>query len=521
MTLVTALTRMGPALHRLTVTVVMAANRGTPTMQDIGQTTGAPGTTASKLPLCVDFDKTLSRTDSLCELFVAALKSQPITLLSILPLALRSRAAFKRALWSLASTTVNVSSFPREARVVALVEQARREGRWVELVSSSDAEMLRSDPSLVATFDEILGSNGATNLNGSAKAALLQARHPLGFEYVGNGLADGPVFAVAAKGYGVGLSATTERVLSTQGGKVERLVPRSAQLGAFVRSLRLHQWFKNVLIFVPVGLGLASLSALQISRSIVGFVLLGVMASATYFVNDLFDLPSDRQHPRKSRRPLASGDLHVMWALIAAPAMIAFTILSGALLEPSFGGVLALYLVTTLAYSFALKQTPVIDAMVIGLLFTLRVVAGMTLGTQPSSQWLLVFSVFFFTGLALMKRDAEIALRATFQQRDLQGRGYNVGDRAFVQITGIATSVASLVILALFIVATFEDGRQYSAPYFLWAAHFLLAYWMLRLWFASFRGTMNDDPIEFAIKDPVSLAIFLGIGAVCVLAQLL
>lgn len=480
--------------------------------------TPASGQT-SRLPLCVDFDGSLVKTDAIYECFLAAMKSRPLAVLQILPLIFRSKAAFKAALWHLASPAMEVGAFPREPRVVDLIAEARRDGRRVELVSASHQELLQSDPALVAMFDDIIGSDGTTNVKGPTKAALLTARHPGGFEYVGDSSADIPVFAAAVKGYGVRLSAATRRKLEADGTAIEHLIQPARPVAALMRSFRLHQWFKNILIFVPLGLALGTLSVAEILRVVAGFILLGCLASATYLVNDLFDLSSDRRHPRKSSRPLASGALPVAWAVVTAPLIIALTLLCGYLLEPAFGAVLALYLVMTLAYSFRLKQTPVIDVMLIGLLFTLRVVAGMSLGTAPASQWLLIFSVFFFTGLALMKRDTEIAVLAASQRHSLSGRGYTVADRPFVQMVGIATSIASLVIFALFIAAIFDDSRQYSAPYFLWAAYFLLAYWMLRLWFMSFRGHMHDDPIVFAIKDPKSLMIFLAIGLVCFLSQ--
>lgn len=471
-------------------------------------------------PLCVDFDGTLVRVDSLYECFIAAIKARPLQLLRILPLALQSRAMFKAALWRLASKSVDVGSFPREPKVVDLIQQARAEGRKVELVSAADSELLRSDPALTEMFDDIIGSDGTHNLKGPNKAAFLQQRHPAGFDYVGDSSADVPVFEAARKGYGVNLSRETLHLLASRGKAITELVGARHPLPALLKSLRLHQWFKNILIFVPMGLALESLSASGIARVLIGFVLLGLLASATYLINDLFDLASDRRHPRKSARPLASGALPMLWALVIAPSMILFALIAGWLLDSKFGVVLAVYLILTLAYSFRLKRAAIIDVLIIGLLFTLRVVAGMTLGTEPSSQWLLIFSVFFFTGLALMKRDAEIATLTGSEQQDLKGRGYTIADRPFVQIVGVSTSIASLVVFAVFIAAIFENSRQYSSPTFLWAAYFLLAYWMLRLWLMSFRGHMHDDPIVFAIKERKSLAIFIAIGLVCALSQI-
>lgn len=493
-------------------------------MQDQRQASQFPSepvvASAEKLPLCVDFDGTLIRTDSLYECFVVAARLYPLQLLVLLPLMFRSRAGFKAALWRLVAKDVSVSLFPREPAVVELVERAKAEGRQVDLVSAADGHLLRSDPSLVAMFDNVVGSDGAHNLKGPAKAQALAERHPDGFAYVGDSSADIPVFAAAKRGYGVRLSSQAESAIRSEGHPVERLIPRESRVPALLRAMRLHQWFKNILIFVPAGLALDALYPAEVARVAFGFVLLGVLASATYIINDLFDLNSDRAHPRKSKRPLASGVLPLPWAVISAPLMIVAALVLAFFIEPRFGGVLLAYLVTTLAYSFRLKQTPVVDVLVIGFLFALRVVAGMTLVSQHASQWLLIFSVFFFTGLAFMKRDAEIATLIERSQHALKGRGYTVQDRPFVQIAGISTSIASLVIFSLFIVAVFEGGSQYSSPYFLWVAYFVLAYWMLRLWFMTARGHMHDDPIVYAIKDRKSLFLFLVIGLFAALAQI-
>ena len=151
--------------------------------------------------------------------------------------------------------------------------------------------------------------------------------------------------------------------------------------------------------------------------------------SGTYLVNDLFDVEADRRHPRKRTRTIASGDLPIATAASVSGVLIVAALVAAALLRHAFAAALASYLVITLAYSFRLKRMAMVDVLVIAMLFTLRILAGMLLVSEKPSHWLLMFSIFFFLSLAFMKREVEFRVMSQAGRSSLSGRGYDLDDR--------------------------------------------------------------------------------------------
>jgi 4-hydroxybenzoate polyprenyltransferase len=231
-------------------------------------------------------------------------------------------------------------------------------------------------------------------------------------------------------------------------------------------------------------------------------------------VNDIFDLQADRAHATKRNRPLAAGTLPMAWAGVLVPLMLAvgFGLTSAASLGASV--VLAAYLALTLAYSFRLKRVPLLDTAVIGMLFTLRIVLGGAAADLQPSPWLLAFSVMLFFSLAMAKRQAEIAKKLLLSGSEkIAGRGYEAGDVILTLVYGVTSGVASLVILMLYTTNGVAAGL-YRHPSWLWVVPLLIYLWQMRVWLFAHRGTLEDDPIVFALKDKISLAL----GAGCAVA---
>ncbi len=289
-----------------------------------------------------------------------------------------------------------------------------------------------------------------------------------------------------------------------------------------LRGMRLHQWTKNLLMFVPLMLALEHCTFQTAADFTLGFMLFGLLVSGTYLVNDLVDLEADRRHPIKASRPFASGALPVSFGGAAALVFIIVGICGGFLLNSYFGTVCLAYLGITLAYSCRLKRMPLIDVLTIALLFTMRIVAGAALMDGATSHWLLNFSGFFFASLAFIKRDIELVTVANEGRRKPAGRNYRISDRPILMAFGVGLGVASVVVLALFIAAVLEARHtQYSRPQLLWLAHALITYWMLRLWLKCHRGQIADDPVVYAMRDPASIAVIMLLGTTAVLAQIL
>ena len=290
---------------------------------------------------------------------------------------------------------------------------------------------------------------------------------------------------------------------------------------ALLKSLRLHQWLKNLLVFVPLALIFSHAGNALVTKFVAAFLLLGLLTSGTYLLNDIFDVEADRRHPRKRLRPIARAELPISVAAIASLVLIVSALAGAAYLNLDFAATLSAYLVSTLSYSLFFKRIPLVDVLVIAGLFTLRIVAGMTLVDAPPSEWLLMFASFFFFSLALMKRAVELDVVDQAGMKSLKGRGYTMEDRNFVTTFGIASGVASLVIFALFVSAMMQKPTDtYSAPGFLWGALPALGYWIMRMWLMTTRGLMDDDPILYAARERASLVLAGVVAAFAIAAQL-
>ncbi len=288
---------------------------------------------------------------------------------------------------------------------------------------------------------------------------------------------------------------------------------------AAIRVLRLHQWSKNALVFVPVLLAPRGHKAFELSRAALAALALSLCASAGYVFNDLVDVAADRAHPTKRLRPFAAGDLPLgygpplLLVLLAAGAGIAF-----ATLPLSFLAMLGLYFVITLSYSFYLKSKLLIDVIVLAWLYTHRVLAGGFATGVSISAWLLAFSMFIFLSLAFAKRYVELR-RATDENGKLRSRGYYAQDLPMVASLGTTAGYLAVLVFCLYIESS-AGTVVYSQPRFLWLICPVLLYWISRVWFLTQRGEMHDDPVRFAIADRQSWVCVLAVGAVAAAARL-
>jgi 4-hydroxybenzoate polyprenyltransferase len=278
--------------------------------------------------------------------------------------------------------------------------------------------------------------------------------------------------------------------------------------------LRVHQWSKNLLIFLPLLAAHELSDPYLIASALVAFFAFGLLASSAYLLNDLLDLENDRHHPTKRKRPLASGELPLGWGLALAPVLfVSAFVLSVLFLPWKFTAVLGGYYALTLLYSMYLKQRVMVDVVILAVLYTVRVVAGTAAIEGRLTFWLLAFSMFIFLSLALVKRYAELN---SMQARGLvktRGRGYIASDLQLISSLGTAAGYLSVLVLALYI-QDINTARLYRHAQYIWLACPLLLYWISRTWIIAHRGLMHDDPIVFAARDRVSLAIVALCGIV-------
>ncbi len=464
--------------------------------------TQAVNTADARRPVvCVDLDGTLIHGDVLWESALALVRDRPVALAWLVVWALKGRAHLKRQVARHAP--VDAKQLPYRADVVKLIEQYRVEGRTLVLATASDEVNAERVAQHLGLFSRVLASDGTTNLSGSVKADLLVSEYGAGgFDYLGNGSVDMPVWKAAGRAIVVGADSALSRGVSRLVPVHLVLAPARRGLPALVRAMRPYQWVKNLLVFLPLLTAHALLDPSATLPAIVAFGAFCFCASAIYLANDLLDIEADRAHARKRHRPIAAGELDVPVAIAASTILALCGLVSALLVSAVLAVVLAIYAAVTMAYSLVLKRRPVLDVFVLAGLYVLRIVAGGVASGIALSTWLLAFALFLFLSLAFIKRHAEVSAASG----DIPGRGYSSEDRSWLQQVGLICSMMAVLVLALY-VASPEVSVLYSRPRILWLLCPVLLFWLTDLWFRASRRSLVDDPILVAVRDPLSYVV--------------
>ena len=466
-------------------------------------------------PLIVDLDGTLIRSDLLVESAFAHLGKNPIRIFALLASLFRGKAALKAYIAD--ATTIDVSALPYDDDVMSLARTAREEGRPVYLVSASNERYVSAVAAHLGLFDGWLASSNSENLASAVKASRLVSMFGEGgFDYVGNGEADLAVWEVSRERLAVRASSAVRKKLLAFAPDAIFLATTRDTVRAWAKLLRVHQWAKNGLVAVPA-LTSQTFTLLSLGEVLGATFCFCLAASSIYIVNDLVDIGADRAHPTKHTRPLAAGTISVMDALIAAPLLLATALIGAFYLNPWFAAVLLCYIALTTAYTFVLKRKMMADVIALAALYTIRVIGGAVVIATPVSEWLLAFSMFMFTSLALIKRYVELATLTDADLPNPTNRNYQKSDLYIVAMLATAAAFNAVTVFALYI-SSDAVKEIYRYPMILWFICPVLMYWLGRIMMLAHRRLMNDDPVLFALKDWNSLVAAGLIGAILIAA---
>ncbi|MHB1217865.1 MAG: UbiA family prenyltransferase [Alphaproteobacteria bacterium] len=461
----------------------------------------------SDLPLVIDLDGTLLKTDSLDETFLDTLRTEPLALWRLPFKLLAGRPAVKAFLAG--HSSLDVEAWPVREDFLAYVKAQAEAGRKVILATAADRSVAEAIRRRFPFIAEIVASGPDGNMKGEAKARTLLERFPGGFVYAANAAADLPVWRKSAGSVLVDASESVARRARRMGEPLA-VFPRAPITSTVLRrSLRLHQWAKNLLVFVPLVLGGKAGDASAWLDAFLGFVALGCAASAMYVFNDLWDLPNDRRHWSKQTRPLANGDLPIRAGMLFVPIGLLAGFGLAAHVGASAAGMLAVYVAVTLGYSLAWKRVPILDVFMLAALFTLRLGFGIALTDVRLSPWLLVFSMFVFLSLSVAKRHTEISRLAEHRLAAMPGRGYVAQDAPLTLGIGLAAMLGAVLIMILYLIEDAFPRGLYASPGWLWVMPAALFLFLGRIWLFSQRGMLHDDPVAFALKDRASLCLGL------------
>ena len=440
---------------------------------------------ASGVPVVVDADGALVAGDLFLEGVVRLLAAAPLMAFALPLWLVKGRAALKRRVAREAALAPG--SLVLNPAVRKLVADARAGGREVWLASAAD-ELAVAPLAASVGASGCVASDGRTNLTGARKAAALERRFGVGgFDYVGGGRRDLAVWKRARRAIGVGLSARLARKLQALDGNARLLPGNGGGPRDRVRALRPHHWIKNVLVFLPLVAAHETRIGPYLAAA-VAFAALCACASGTYVLNDLLDLPHDRQHPVKRNRALASGKAPPRPMLGAGAALAGGGLALGFGVSPSVGLGILCYLTGTVCYTLYLKRVLFLDVMMLALLYAVRIVVGAVAAAVPLSPWLGAFSLLIFIALAICKRQRELADGGESARPALAGRGYRGEDRTVLTALGAAAGFAAVVVLAMYIQTPAVSAR-YDRPYLLWPIGPLLVYWLGRMLLLVNRGT--------------------------------
>lgn len=468
-------------------------------------------------PLCVDLDGALVLTDTLHEALALAAR-KPVSLARAILRLRDGKGPFKAEVYRQAA--LNASTLPYNEDLVAYLRTQSDRGRKLFLVTAADRSVADAVAEHLRLFDGVIASDGVRNLRGGEKARVLVDRFGEGgFAYAGNDETDLHVWRSA----GSILIVNAPQGLATRAaalGEVEAEFKRGGvDARGLVKALRPHQWVKNVLVFVPI---LASTQIFDFSawaRTLVLFVAISFAASAIYILNDLTDLDADRLHPRKMKRPFASGRVSVkaglLTSLLLAVAAVAISLLSGGVLP------VLIYAAISLSYSFFFKEIALLDVFLLAALYTVRIVAGGMVSGYEVTQWLLGFSVFAFLSLAIAKRVAELLSTRARASGQLARRGYADTDVPMLQMLGVSASFVSAVVLSLYLQSQAAKAL-YAHPSLLFFVVVATLFWFCRMWLVTSRGEMHDDPVVWAVKDRASqfLGFLTGLGLLAAVGRI-
>lgn len=494
--------------------------------------------------IIVDLDGTLIKTDSMIESVISVLKDNPLRIFSLLSKLLKGKVDFKKYVFEHCDFSSFAGTFPVNTELVDYLKEEKKNGSKLYLVSASDERAVKATAEaleLTALFDGIYGTTDNVNLKGQNKLDFIKNHIATNngedeIIYCGDSRSDLDIWKDNSVDGAVLVGNKTDKLaeelvnINCKDKVVKAIPSEKADLKDYLKAMRVHQWSKNALLFVPL---LCSFTFLDIAKDLLtlqAFISFSLGASATYILNDLWDLPSDRVHPTKRKRAFACGKLPIVMGGGTALLLLILSALIAVLVSKEFFFFLVFYLVLTTSYSLFFKRIVLIDIIVLASLYITRIVAGNVVCDIEISYWLLSFSFMIFLSLGTLKRYvelqkkikkiAEIKIGKTQDSTGITGRGYSTDDLELLIPLGISTYIGSIVEFGIYITSS-EMVRHYSSPQLLWFVQIIFLYLIGDMWFVAKRGNMLDDPVLYFVKNKKCVMCLVAITVLAIVAYYL
>ncbi|AKJ27921.1 UbiA family prenyltransferase [Caldimonas brevitalea] len=471
-------------------------------------------------PLYVDLDGTLIRSDLLLESAMRFVAAQPLQAWRLAAWLMRGKAHLKAEL--AAAVNLDVRCLPYNEELLGYLRQQRALGRRIVLATASHQKYAQQIAEHLGLFDAVIASDGSVNRKGVHKLEAIRTDAGGRFAYAGNDQVDLDVWREADAALVVNASAGVRRQANAVTREELHVPPQKPGVKVWAKAIRLHQWAKNALLLLPALPIAGDLLPSHWISLLIGFVAFGLCASSVYLLNDLMDLEADRAHPRKRKRPLASGAVSLPAGVVLSVGMLAAAFLLAAVAMPlGFVATLGVYWISTLAYSLYFKRRVLQDVLMLAGLYTLRIIAGAAAIQVMPSFWIMSFSMFLFLSLACIKRYVELRDAELSEKVKVVGRGYGVSDLPFVQSVGTSAGLVAVLVFAMYVNDP-TTASHFTRPAALWTICPLVLLWVSRVWLKASRMELHDDPVVFAVTDRASqLIAVLSVVALAVASGVL
>lgn len=458
------------------------------------------------IPLVVDLDDTIINGDTLHENILLAIKKNPAIVFHF-PFQLKNgKAKFKEFVYNHANFDPSSLSYSKE--ILEYIQDEKTKGREIILATAAYEGIANSVAQYLGCFDKVLSTNATRNLRGKNKLSAIREEVGNDFIYAGDHEVDLEIWEYSKGAIIVGNnSRKLSEILREKNIEIINIFPKSKPtLKVWLKAIRIHQWLKNLLLFVPLLTAFQFYDFVKLFQVLIAFVAFSFGASATYILNDLWDLGNDRQHKRKCKRPFAAGVISIPSAVKVSSILLSIGLVLSYIASPIFLLVFALYLIITTLYSLMLKKQVLVDIMTLSILYTMRIFAGGLVVGIELSYWLTSFSILMFLSLATMKRCAELVSMKQDKKEAIIGRGYVKSDLDILWSIGISSYIGAIILFGLYINEP-TTLVHYTNPTILWCAQFVLFYMIGNLWIKTKHGVMHDDPIVFLVRDRKSILL--------------
>ena len=460
-------------------------------------------------PLCVDLDGTLVKLDTLHQSLLLLIRRNPKSIFKILKWIQAGRASLKNE--ATKRVSIDPAYLPYNNKLLNFLKNEKNKGREIVLVTGANFRTANAVANHLEIFDHIMSSSETFNLFGPEKPKMILNKYNE-YDYVGDSIYDLPAFRAARKKIFVNPS------LALLKHKYDLLInEKKSTLKSIFESLRINQWIKNILIFLPVLLAHKIHQGIYFNQCIVAFFSFSLTASAIYIFNDLLDISADQHHPRKKFRPIASGNIQIQCAIYLIPILLicSFVLLFFLPNNQSVAIILISYILMAFIYSLKLKQVIFLDVVLLTLFYNSRILIGGKCSDTVISSWFFLFTLFLFLNLALLKRYGSLVEFNDIKNTQ-QERGYSLKHKKVLKKLGIVTGLISFLILLIYSMSD-QVKILYLNPFFISFTSPLILYWLIRIWKIADKNLMNNDPLIFASKDFVSYIIFFVITLLFIL----